>query len=145
VRFLVELKPQTSYYLDSHLIHNTARLLKRLNMEHRVIVDSFGRYIAASMKQYSACAVAQDALSGTRVSRGWLLGIKQMGLDWVYISRRQASEEIINAARDLGIKVMVYTVNTPDEFVRIEKMGPDGIMTDYAHILEMASGKEKRD
>ena len=141
VRFLVELKPQPTYFLDSHLIHGTARLLKRLNMEDRVIVDSFSRYIASSMKQYSGCEVAHDAPLGSPVSKGWLLGVKQMGLDWVYISKSQARAEIIKTAQDMGIKVMVYTVNSPEGFVRIKKLGPDGMMTDFAHILEMASGR----
>jgi glycerophosphoryl diester phosphodiesterase len=138
VGLLVELKSQGTYFLNSHLVHGTARILKRLNMEHRVIVDSFSPYIASSMKSYSDCEVAWDAPLNIRVSDGWLLGVKQMGLDWVYISRRQARAEVIKAARNLGIKVMVYTVNTPDEFLRIRKLGPDGIMTDYTSILENA-------
>ncbi len=141
VRFLIELKPQPTYFLDSHLIHNTAKLLRGLNLENRVIIDSFSPYIASSMKQYSDCEVARDAPFGSPVSRGWLLGVKQMGLDWVYMSRSQARAEIINAARKMGLKVMVYTVNTPDEWDQIRKLGPDGIMTDYTRILRMTSDK----
>jgi glycerophosphoryl diester phosphodiesterase len=144
VRFLVELKRQDNYFLDSHLVNTTARLLRSLNLEQDVIVDSFSLYIASSMKQYSVCEVAHDAPLNIRISRKWLLGMKQMGLDWVYISQHQVHAEVIKAARDLGIKVMVYTVNKPDEFLRIQKLGPDGIMTDYTHILKMASDKRGR-
>lgn len=39
--------------------------------------------------------------------------------------------KFVMQARNLGLKVFVYTVNEPDDIIRMKIMGVDGVFTDY--------------
>ncbi|MGH7770790.1 MAG: glycerophosphodiester phosphodiesterase [Candidatus Binatia bacterium] len=45
------------------------------------------------------------------------------------------SDETVNAARDLGVEVFVWTVNDIQEMKRLLRLGVDGIITDYPSRL----------
>ena len=41
------------------------------------------------------------------------------------------TRERVDEAHALGLKVLVWTVNQPDDMVRMIELGGDGIVTDY--------------
>ena len=44
---------------------------------------------------------------------------------------REVTPELVKEAHQEGLKVIPWTVNDPDDFKRLIKMGVDGIITDY--------------
>ncbi|MDA0322147.1 MAG: glycerophosphodiester phosphodiesterase family protein [Verrucomicrobia bacterium] len=46
-------------------------------------------------------------------------------------SRELVTPELIGHAHELGLRVLVFTVNDPDEIEKMGKMGVDGLITDY--------------
>ena len=49
---------------------------------------------------------------------------------FVSISRRRSTAELIRSLQDLGLQVYVYTVNDPQEMRHLAAAGADGIFTD---------------
>lgn len=45
--------------------------------------------------------------------------------------KRQVTAELVADAHRRGLKVFVYTVNRPSEIVAMQKLGADGVFTDY--------------
>lgn len=55
----------------------------------------------------------------------------ELGASTLNLSDEFVDEQLIADAHARGLKVFVYTVNLPDEMVRMKAMGADGIFTDY--------------
>ncbi|HYA14898.1 MAG TPA: glycerophosphodiester phosphodiesterase family protein [Syntrophales bacterium] len=45
----------------------------------------------------------------------------------------------VRSAHQRGLKVFVYTINEPDDIVRLEAMGVDGIFTDFPELISRRS------
>lgn len=90
-----------------------------------------------------------DALYSVRsldekVRLGYLLGLtslrtafaemKELGAESLNLSARQVTARVVKAAHDRGFKVLVYTVNAPQERDRLAKLGVDGIFSNYPEL-----------
>jgi glycerophosphoryl diester phosphodiesterase len=79
-----------------------------------------------------------------KVRLGYLLGLttlktafaemKELGAESLNLSARQTTARVVKAAHDRGFKVLVYTVNAPQERDRLRKLGVDGIFTNYPEL-----------
>lgn len=49
----------------------------------------------------------------------------------VNLSRKLVTRSLVDSAHQRGLKVLVYTVNEPEEMLGMQQMGVDGIFTDY--------------
>lgn len=49
----------------------------------------------------------------------------------VNLSRKLVTQSLVDGAHERGLKVLVYTVNKPEEMIGMQQMGVDGIFTDY--------------
>jgi glycerophosphoryl diester phosphodiesterase len=49
--------------------------------------------------------------------------------------RRNLTEPLLREAKALGLKVLPWTVNDPEEMRRLVRWGVDGIITDYPDRL----------
>ena len=49
----------------------------------------------------------------------------------VNVSGEVVSEELVNIAHHEGMKVLVYTINDPEEIRTLKALGVDGIFSDY--------------
>lgn len=56
---------------------------------------------------------------------------KDMGAYSLNLDRDFVTKELVENAHELGLKVLVYTVNDQDEANRLKAKGVDGIFTDY--------------
>lgn len=61
--------------------------------------------------------------------------ISKTGVDSVHLHRSLASKHILQKLFALGARVYIWTVNDPDEMVRLLKTGVDGIVTDTPDVL----------
>ena len=79
-----------------------------------------------------------------KVRLGYLLGLsalktafremKELSAESLNLSARQATSRVVKAAHDRGFKVLVYTVNTPQERDRLAELGVDGIFSNYPEL-----------
>ena len=44
------------------------------------------------------------------------------------------NQAIVDDAHARGMKIYIFTVNTPDEMIRIKKLGVDGIISNYPDV-----------
>ena len=79
-----------------------------------------------------------------KVRLGYLLGLttlktafkemKELSAESLNLSARQTTARVVKAAHERGYKVLVYTVNTPAERDRLDKLGVDGIFCNYPEL-----------
>jgi glycerophosphoryl diester phosphodiesterase len=62
----------------------------------------------------------------------------------VHIKRQEVSADFVADAHARGLKVFVYTVNTVRELERLQRLGVDGIFTDYPELFEEAPPRNPR-
>jgi glycerophosphoryl diester phosphodiesterase len=58
-----------------------------------------------------------------------------MGADYVALYYRNTNVKMVEIAHNKGLKVMVWTVNEPEEIERAERMGVDSIASDFPDRL----------
>ena len=79
-----------------------------------------------------------------KIRLGYLLGLttlqtafremKDIDAESLNLSVRQTLARTVKAAHDRGRKILVYTVNTPAERDRLNKLGVDGIFSNYPEL-----------
>jgi glycerophosphoryl diester phosphodiesterase len=60
--------------------------------------------------------------------------MKDIAAESLNLSSRQTTARVVKAAHDRDFKVLVYTVNTPQERDRLAALGVDGIFTNYPEL-----------
>lgn len=79
-----------------------------------------------------------------RVRIGYLLGLtgmktayremEQLRAESLNLSARQADARKVRECRERGFKTLVYTVNTRKELARLDKLGVDGVFTNFPEL-----------
>jgi glycerophosphoryl diester phosphodiesterase len=103
-------------FLVSSFDHAQLREVRRLRPEIRlgVLVDKVPRRLIAKAGQLGAWSVN---LPGKRVTPA-----------------------LIAEAHRCGLKVLAFTVNKPEEILRLEKLGVDGVFSDYPERVTLGPG-----
>lgn len=137
-KLLIELKPQARLQDRQQLVREVAALLARFDAGHRVIVDSFDEYLAASMKRQCRCEVGLDTAYRERPTDGDLAQVRSLGLDWIYVEHSVVDADLVRRAHGAGLKIMAYTVNERAIVDAWRRDGalPDGIITDHADLAD---------
>ncbi len=127
----VEIKHGGSVYpgIEARL----AAFLERRRAWPRTVVSSFDHRALFAVRALEP-----------RARLGYLLGLTTMGKAWremewmraesLNISLRQASARRVRQARERGLRVLVYTVNTQKELDRLAKLGVDGAFCNYPEL-----------
>ncbi len=142
-RFNIEVKPN-----DPAVAVALASLIERKGMVDRVIVGSFHQPVVDELRR----RLPHVATFGSKgeIQAFWIFQTLRLGRAWrpvpdvleVPTTYPLAGVEVtvvtprfVRAAHDLGVRVVVWTVNDPDEMARLLDMGVDGIITDYPDRL----------
>lgn len=133
-------------------------VIRNNGMQQRVVVQSFDWGALRAVQEMapnlrtSYLTASQDWLNNLQVglpgASPWLGGvdiddfngnaaraIRAVGGAIWSPFHREVSAESIRQARQLGLKVMVWTVNDPARMLELIEMGVDGIITDYPDRL----------
>ncbi len=134
--FLIEIKPMGN--IDSILVLNRkiSDFIYRHPLRHKMIIDSFSELSAGFVKNRCDCNVGIDAPYKEKLSKDFLQFVKFSGFDWIYVHHEAVNSELIGQAHEIGLKIMVYTVNDLSVMSVWEKNWPDGIITDYRHVKD---------
>ena len=60
---------------------------------------------------------------------------KKLGVYSINISRDLVTKEMVDLAHENGLKVFVYTVNTPIIMKKMIKYNVDGVFSDYPELM----------
>lgn len=135
IGLFVEIKPQRNFHRSALLARKTAAMLAPRTKAGRVVMDSFSPIIAASLKQACRCPVGVDAPTSAAIEQPWVDDQARNGMDWIYVTFRQATPELIRYAHSQGLRVSVYTANHPGELAHLRTEWPDAVITDRAALV----------
>lgn len=112
----------------------TYDLIKRYNMQHKVIVSSFNHY---SIRR----CIALDKNIKTGVLYGDCIFepynyVKMIGGNALHPEYHSINKEIIEKAHENNLEVNVYTVNDKEDIKKVIALEVDAIITNYPHILK---------
>ena len=129
---------------DPSMVEPFCDLLREHEMEEKVLVPSFSDKAMTEFR--TICPEVATAGSSSEVRNFVLLNFALLSnlLSPQYDAFQvpQSSSNIpvvipsfVNTAHDRNLQVHVWTVNDPDDMLRLTEMGVDGIMTDRPDIL----------
>ena len=133
VGLLIELKPQRFVDATLRLAERVCELLEGRPRESQV-VDSFSITTIGTIRDRCGVPIAFDTPFRREVGMEWLEAAILQHVDWIYVDRSVASPELVAAARQVGLQIMIYTINDPAELRRYEGNWPDGILTDRVEV-----------
>ncbi len=140
INILVEVKAPEHISNILHMGREVARLVRLYSGSNKIIVDSFHDELITSIKQQCDCETGLDAPFKVPLNKEALDYIKSKNMDWVYLHYSVATPETISLAHTVGLKVMVYTVNTSEILSQWRHTTmPDGIITDDMSIVAMTN------
>jgi glycerophosphoryl diester phosphodiesterase len=122
----------TNYTTPSDpLVERVVDLVKRKGMEERVYFSSFlATNLIKARKLLPGCGIGYLKYAGPAGLLQMILQPPPRSIDSVNPYRGAVSQRMINYEHGLGRRILVYTVNDPDEMRKLFKMGVDGIFTD---------------
>ncbi|MFA6316310.1 MAG: glycerophosphodiester phosphodiesterase family protein [Elusimicrobiota bacterium] len=115
-------------------------------VEARVValLRDFGALKTAVVSSFDHAALFNARLLEPRLRLGYLLGLTTMKkalketaalrAESLNISLRQATPRRIGLAKAQGLKVLVYTVNRAADLPRLERLGVDGVFSNYPDL-----------
>ncbi len=125
---LVEIKPGRR--LPESSLKHLLRLLDSSGLDSRVILQSFDHTVLERLKTLGSSmrtALLLDRPFTDPVPRG--LPLEEAGI--VSVKAKWLSPGVMARARNAGLQVFSWTVNSQAEIQRVLNLGVDGIISDY--------------
>ncbi|NLO69477.1 MAG: glycerophosphodiester phosphodiesterase [Porphyromonadaceae bacterium] len=130
---IIELKKHRTKLQEDLLAKKTIKMVKALNLQHRVEYISFGLNLTTGLIHLNPKAKVYY-LNGD-LSPAVMKEIGAAGIDYHY-SVIQKNPTWVKQAHDLGLKVNVWTVNKPAEIRRMLDLNVDFITTDEPLLVK---------
>jgi glycerophosphoryl diester phosphodiesterase len=116
-----------------------ADILRRFVRRHGIawenfVVSAFDHTLLAELKEIEP-RIRRAPLFRKELSDDYIATAHRLGAWSVNLHRETVTGDIVERCHRAGLRVLVYTVNEPDEIVRLKEMGVDGIFCDYPDRL----------
>lgn len=117
----------------------TAQLIKTYVAEHHWPLDTF--FISSFDHQQLMDIRTQLPTIGIgllfhgKLPSDFLAYVKPYAAQSIHISRTVVSQPLVKKIHEAGYRVLVYTVNSHDEGVRLRTWGVEGVTADYPDLL----------
>lgn len=108
-------------------------LVHRRSALKRVVVSSFDHGALYSIRSLDE-KVRLGYLLGLTTLKTALREMRELDAESLNLSVRQTLARTVRAAHDQGRRILVYTVNTPAERDRLDRLGVDGIFCNYPEL-----------
>lgn len=126
----------------SQIVTVTCRILETHSVRERVIVECFDLSAIEEVKRIApeikTAALFEPNLRnpGSLLSdRGLVERAKAAGAGEIALHYRLANKKTVEAAREAGLKVIVWTVDDPNWLARAREFGIDGLITNDPALL----------
>ena len=134
----LDIKPPFTQEASRRFVRAVARSLRQArrdgHLTREVMADGFSLPLVASMAQSCDCEVGWDLPNNEPVTTSQLDTAASAGMNWIFIHHRQLDADLVEQAHRRGLRVMVYTVNDPEE---LEGVVVEGIITDDKRIAAL--------
>lgn len=130
----VELKTGICFY--DGIEERVLELSGRMGMEQRVLYSSFNHYSITRIKEL--CPSAKTGvlyMDGIYRPVEYAEALMAEALHPAYYNMQYPG--LMEQAKTRGIKVHVWTVNTPEQFKRCRELGVDAVITNYPDISQL--------
>jgi glycerophosphoryl diester phosphodiesterase len=124
VMLFIEVKTDLSSQRRKDFLNTPATF----GLRDRTVITSFNLDWLRQIRAADPTIKRMLFVSGTPVAAG---SLKDEGLYAVAVDQGVASKQYIADLKKIGVKVMVWTVNDPQQWARVVAFGPDILMTDY--------------
>lgn len=139
--------PEASFVVDmkaDSVVQPLASLIRRLELEERLIVGAFSDDRLEMFRQASGGGVATS--TGPALTRLWVIASRMgrgaggaaqaLQVPTQIRGVRIVDQKLIEAAHETGLQVHVWTVNDRYEMERLLDLGVDGVVTDRIDVLK---------
>jgi glycerophosphoryl diester phosphodiesterase len=133
-----ELKRGSSIYpgIEERLV----ALLRKRRALKSCVISSFEHPALFKVRELESKARIGYLLGDTPLESAWE-EMKALQAESLNLSLRQVTAARVAAAHRRKLKVLVYTVNDAADARRLEKMGVDGIFSNFPRLLEKAPSR----
>jgi glycerophosphoryl diester phosphodiesterase len=131
VELHVEIKRGSSVYPG--IEERVVDMIHKRGAIARTVVSSFDHSALYSVRSLDE-KVRIGYLLGLTTLKTALREMKEIGAESLNLSVRQTLARTVKAAHERGLKILVYTVNTPVERDRLLALGVDGIFCNYPEL-----------
>lgn len=131
VELHVEIKRGSSVYPG--IEERVVDLIHKRDAVARTLVSSFDHDALYSVRSLDE-KIRLGYLLGLTTLKTALREMAEIDAESLNLSARQTTARIVKAAHERDRKVLVYTVNTPVERDRLQKLGVDGIFCNYPEL-----------
>lgn len=131
---IVELKPAKTKALEDEIVKKTIQLIEKLRMENQCEFISFSLNICKEIKRLKPFAKVQY-LNGD-LSPLELKNLNIDGFDYHYKILTEKHPTWIDEAKKLGLITNSWTVNDPDIFKKLQKMGIGFVTTNVPNEFQ---------
>ena len=131
---IVELKPAKTKALEDEIVKKTIQLIEKLRMENQCEFISFSLNICKEIKRLKPFAKVQY-LNGD-LSPMELKNLNIDGFDYHYKILTEKHPTWIDEAKKLGLITNSWTVNDPEIFKKLQKMGIGFVTTNVPNEFQ---------
>lgn len=133
----VELKDASNTAADSIIVAKTIALIEELEMQEQVLISSFNHSYLRQVKALNP-AIATGALVNQLIQDPVAL-LKDLDAQAFHPGRNYTFANQVQALRQAGYDVNVWTVNDEAEYRQFVEMGVAGIFTDFPQLFVQIS------
>jgi glycerophosphoryl diester phosphodiesterase len=112
------------------IVREVKRLLLDRGIEDRVIVSSF-----AWRELPVVAPELRFAFTSALPTRRTVRAAASAGAWAIHPDHRRTTRTLVAAARDAGLRVNAWTVNTPRAYARMQRLGVDAVFSDNPYFL----------
>lgn len=109
--------------------------LARLDEDREVLVSSFNHLLLAEFKRRAPHYKTAALYTADTLLPDWLSVLELAGASAIHLDNTGLTSSTVRQAKQAGIEVNVYTVNSRARANELFNWGVDGIFTDYAHTF----------
>ncbi len=138
----VELKI-FDFQLRKELVREVARVLRRLDLEYRVLVSSSDlralRFMEQLIRGVETAYIAYDPASGWARLDSYLEDSKEPRIEWLLVQNAFAGtamspEELVRFSREKGVLAGVFSVNKRYQWMRFARAGFQMLITEEPRL-----------
>ena len=108
-------------------------LIHKRGVGERTVVSSFDHVALYSVRSLDE-NLRIGYLLGLTTLKTAFVEMKELAAESLNLSIRQTLARTVKAARERGLKILVYTVNTPMDRDRLAALGVDGVFSNYPEL-----------
>jgi glycerophosphoryl diester phosphodiesterase len=130
----IEIKHDAVSFFNRNLERKLLSLIKEHKMENKVVICSFNPMIVNRIRKLEP-KISTAYLITQNVNSFLIYLLSKINARYVYIDFNYLNQKNIKKLKSGGLKVIAFTLNSPNEFKNVLKLGVNGVITDYPDKL----------